>query len=296
MLNIDYDCEKHVLEHRLIEEQYKEACRWISDLGIEYKRTRFGDYERDLEEFVKSGNSDNKEERLKVFFNAQLEAIELIRVKNTLDSFNSAYAIETIKKSVAGQKFRNGSNADQSRDFAFELSMAGRFIKAGYHVDLRTITDIVVEIDGRRLYVECKRIKSVKQLQKRVKEAYKQTKVRLENDMSSRSRSLVALNLTDIINPRAMPVITTTFDRYKSMSARTLGDFVKSKERILLKNQHTKSLGTFAEFTTQGLVTGPGEFALLNSREAQFINLRLKAADLEFLCSFAEKLGNQNAV
>ena len=296
MLYIDHGCEKHILEARLLEEQYKEACQWISDLGIEYKRTRFGDYERDFEEFIRAGKTEDSEERLKVFFNAQLEAIELIRVKNTLDSFNSAQAIETIKKSVSGQKFRNGSTADQSRDFAFELSMAARFIKAGYHVDLRTITDIVVEIDGRRLYVECKRIKSAKQLGKRVKEAYKQTKARVTKDASSRTRSLIALNVTDIINPNAMPVITSSVDLYERMSLETLTDFVTLNQPTLVKNQHTKSLGAFTEFTTQGLVTGPDEFAFLNSREAQFINLRLKSRDFEYLNSFHMKLRNQNVV
>lgn len=293
---IDYNCEKYFLQQRLIYEQYKEACQWISDLGIEYKRSRFGDYERDFVEFIRVGKAEDKEERLKVFFNAHLEALDLIRVKNTLGSIKSRQVIETIKKSVSGQKFRNGSNADQSRDFAFELSMAGRFIKAGYDVDLRTITDIVAEIDGRRLYVECKRIKSGKQLQKRVKEAYKQTKGRLEKDRSSRSRSLVALNLTDLINPNAMPVIAPTVDSYKSISTQTLEAFVNSNKNILLKNQHTKSLGIFTEFTTQGLVADSDEFALLNSREAQITSGNLKPTDFDFLLSFGGKLGNQSVV
>lgn len=74
---IDYNCEKYFLQQRLIYEQYKEACQWISDLGIEYKRSRFGDYERDFVEFIRVGKAEDKEERLKVFFNAHLEALDL---------------------------------------------------------------------------------------------------------------------------------------------------------------------------------------------------------------------------
>jgi hypothetical protein len=296
LLYIDHDTEKYILESRTIEEEYKNSCEWISDLGIEFKRTRFGDYEKDFSEFIKGGGKENAKESVKTFFNAQLEANDLIRVKNAFDSFNSAQALDTIKKSVAGQKFRNGSKTDQSRDFAFELSMASRFIKAGYDVDLRTITDIVVEIDGRRLYVECKRIKSEKQLEKRVKEANSQTKVRISGDTSSRSRSFIALNLTDVINPTAMPIIQSSLGSYQRVSAATLKDYVTSNTSTLSKKQHNKCLGVFTEFTTQGFINTPDEYAFVNLRESNFFRYKLKTSDIEFLNTFFPQLGNQNIV
>lgn len=296
MLYIDPGSEKYIVESRILEEEYKDACQWISDLGIEFRRTRFGDYEKDFDEFIKGGGKGDAKESVKSFFNAQLEANDLIRVKNTFDSFNSAQALETIKKSVAGQKFRNGSQTDQSRDFAFELSMASRFIRAGYDVDLRTITDIVVEIDGKRLYVECKRIKSEKQLEKRVKEANTQTKTRLTKDTSSRARSFIALNLTDIINPTAMPMIQSSLELYRRASAETLKDFVTSNKSTLSKKQHNKCLGVFTEFTTQGFINNPGEYALVNLREGNFYQYNLKSGDKDFLNSFYLQLGNQNVV
>lgn len=296
MIYIDPGSEKHIVESRVIKTEYKEACNWISDLGIEYKKTRFGNYEKDLDEFIKNGGKGSAEESVKVFLNAQLEANEIIRIKNSFDSFNSSQALETIKKSVAGQRFRNGSNTDQSRDFAFELSMAARFLKAGYEVDLRTITDIVVEIEGKTLYVECKRIKSEKQLEKRVKEANKQTKKRIENNTGSKARSFIALNLTDVINPSAMPIITSSLDSYRRTSAETLKEYVISNKSTLSKKQHNKCLGVFTEFTTQGFINNTKEYAFVNIREGNFYQYDLRAKDRDFLNTFYPQLGNQNLI
>ena len=296
MIYIDPGSDKHIVESRLIESEYKDACQWISDLGIEYKRTRFGNYEKDLDEFIKTGGKENAKESVQTFFNAHLEANELIRIKNAFDSFNSTQALDTIKKAVTGQRFRNGSKSDQSRDFAFELSMASRFLKAGYEVDLRTITDIVVEINGKTLYVECKRIKSEKQLEKRVKEANKQTKTRITTSKSSSARSFIALNLTDVINPNAMPMVETSLDSYTRISAETLKNFVMLNKSTLSKNQHNKCLGVFTEFTTQGFINKPDNYALVNLREGNFYQYRLKKSDHDFLNKFYPKLGNQNIV
>ena len=296
MIYIDPGCEEYIVNSRLIESEYKDACEWITDLGIEYKRTRFGNYEKDFAEFIKGEGKENAKESVKTFMNAHQEANELIRVKNSFDSFNSSQALETIKKSVAGQRFRNGSKTDQSRDFAFELSMASRFIKAGYEVDLRTITDIVVQVNDRKLYVECKRVKSEKQLEKRVKEANTQTKTRIKNDTSSKSRSFIALNLTDIINPDAMPIITNSLDSYRRTSAEKLKDFVVSNKAILSKKQHSKCLGVLTEFTTQGFINKTDDYAFVNLREGNFYQYKLNSSDKDFLGSFYPQLGNQNLV
>jgi len=294
LIYIDPGSDKHIIESRQLECEYKEACQWIDELGLEYKRTRFGSYEKDFDAFIRTGDLKSPTENLKTFFNAHLEANELIRIKNAFDSLNSNYAFDAIKKTVSGQRFRNSCKSDYSRDFAFELSMASRFLKAGYEVDVRTITDLIVDIDSRPLYVECKRIKSANQLEKRVKEANEQTRKRVESNKSSKAKSFIALNLTDVINPDAMPMIASSLSYYKNASAQTLKDCVISQKNSLLKKKHNKSLGVFTEFTTQGFINNPESYALVHLREGNFYQYPLKDNDRQFLDSFAHKLGNQN--
>jgi len=293
---IDPGVEKFIAESKELENAYSEACEWISSLGITYKKTRFGAYEKDVGDFLTKRSNETSEESVKIFMNAHMEAHELIRIKKAFESLDSENYLETIKKTVAGQKFRNASDNDQSRDFAFELGIASRFLKAKYDVDLRSISDLIVHIDGRKLYVECKRLKSYNQLEKRVRAANKQIKLRLNNDVSTKSRGMIALNLTDIINPNAKPIIAASVEEYRDMSAFTLKDFVLSNKPKLSMSRHKKCLGVFTEFTTQGIIYTDRveDMAFVNIREGNIYQYQLQNADTAFLNGFWKKLGNQH--
>ncbi|MCL6272290.1 hypothetical protein M3P05_20450 [Sansalvadorimonas sp. 2012CJ34-2] len=293
---IDDGCERYIAHSKDVEKSYIEACEWISSLGIDYKKTRFGEYERDVENFIKNKGKTPAEESIKIFNNAQMEASELIRLKETFDNFSTDEIIDSIKKTTSGQRFRNASSKDQSRDFAFELGVASRFIRAGYSVDLRGVSDLVATIDGRKLYVECKRLKSYSQLEKRVKAANTQITNRLKQDKSSKSRGMIALNITDIINADAKMIISETIEQYQKASAETLKDFVLKHRKTLSEKKQKKHLGVLTEFTTQGIIfDGSKEnFAFANIREGNIYQYPLKQEEEKFLESFRGKLGDQN--
>lgn len=293
---IDPGYEKFIAESNELETAYSEACDWVSSFGVVYKKTRFGSYEKDIKGFIANRGNEPAKESVKTFMNAHMEANELIRIKKAFDSFDNNHVIESIKKSVSGQKFRNATSHDQSRDFAFELGVASRFLKANYEVDIKSISDLIVNIDGRKLYVECKRIKSYKQLEKRVRHANSQIKTRLDQDSSSKSRGMIALNVTDIINPNATPVITKSIEEYRAGSAEMLKQFVLNEKHHYLKNRHKKCLAVITEFTTQGLIYTDNvkDTALVNVREGNIYQHLLQKEDADFLDSFWEKLGNQH--
>jgi hypothetical protein len=211
-------------------------------------------------------------------------------------SFDAEDILEPIKKMTSGQRFRNATTKDQSRDFAFELGVASRFIKAGYTVDLRGISDLVVDIDGSRLYVECKRMKSFKQLGKRVQEANAQIRNRLSTDRSSKSRGMIALNVTDIVMEDDIPIIFPKIDAYQQASAQTLKTFVMDNKETLSNKRVNKCLGVLTEFTTQGIIYEPDtkEMALANIREGNVYQYPMSKMEHDLLNSFWGKLGNQN--
>ena len=296
-LYIDPGAEKFIENSKEVERSYIEACEWIQSLGIDYKKTRFGIYEKDMEAFVAGkdqveGDEDSKE-RIREFLNANMEAVELIRIKTAFEESDTGQLLENIKKMTGGQKFRNSSKADQSRDFAFELGVATRFIRAGYEVDLKSISDLVVTIDGRNLYVECKRLKSYSQFEKRAKEANKQIRRRIEQDRSSKSRGLIALNVTDVVNANAGVIVTDHVDKYRENSAAIMKDFVLEEKPKLSSKHHRKCLGVLTEFTTQGVVVSD-DIAFVNIREGNILEYPLKQNEKEFLDSFWPKLGGQN--
>ena len=73
-------------------------------------------------------------------------------------------------------------------------------MKAGFQVSLTGICDVVVTLSsGDSLFVECKRIKSEKQIPKNVSKAAKQLVKRMTSQASSKVNGLIAVNITDML-------------------------------------------------------------------------------------------------
>jgi len=235
-------------------EMYSEVCDWFNELGFSYSKNRYGLYKRHFDKFIEMAKTstvpDDKDELIRFkrqFDNAYIEVNEIIRIYNNLKSINSSEFIEQIKIIVSGQEFRANSDNDQARDFLFELSVACRFIKAGFSVSLTGICDVVVDLgDDGTLFVECKRIKSENKIDKNVKKANKQIVKRVQLHKSSKVKGLVAINVTDLLPktnmffPDSMPA-TTAIHRGAS------NNFIRQKLEKLKAGMTNKCLGVLCE-------------------------------------------------
>lgn len=82
--------EKFIAESKELDKKFIEACEWLGSFGIDYKKTRFGLYEKDFKDFVEGKGEQTAKESLQTFMNANLEATELIRLKSTFESFDNS--------------------------------------------------------------------------------------------------------------------------------------------------------------------------------------------------------------
>ncbi|MEP1446260.1 MAG: hypothetical protein ABJK37_09150 [Paraglaciecola sp.] len=236
---------------------YDEVCDWFNELGFSYSKKRYGLYKKHIDNFIdmtKSSSLQNDNDELltfkRAFDNAYIEVNEIIRVYNNLKLIKSSEFLEQIKKVISGHEFRANTDNDQARDFLFELSVACRFINAGFPVSLTGICDVVVDlgVDGT-LFVECKRIKSENKIDKNVKKANKQIVQRVRLHKSSKVKGLVAINVTDLL-PK------TNMFHPDSMSATTAihrgvsNNFVRQKLEKLKAGMTNKCLGVLCESAT----------------------------------------------
>lgn len=190
-------------------DKYKDVCTWFTELGFNYAATRYGIYLKNIQKLNEwsKGNdifcNINKDELVNfmgTLLNSHIEANEIIRVYGDIQALNSQEYIEQIKKVISGQELRATAEKDQARDFLFELSTASRFLRAGYSVSLSGVCDIVVTLpDGTLLFVECKRVKSIKKLAKNIKTAAQQLDKRIKDSRSYKNIGLIAVNITDLL-------------------------------------------------------------------------------------------------
>lgn len=137
-------------------ERYQESFDWLSSIGLPFSKSRYGRYKQIIEQFAYKFdeiNKENFEQKLYEFLNAHLEVTELIRIKNSFENSLHADFIEKLKKVTSGSLFRNQSRQDQSRDYSFELSVATRFLNAGYSVDISHMADVVTIVNNRKIFI-----------------------------------------------------------------------------------------------------------------------------------------------
>ncbi|ENM5795663.1 hypothetical protein V4V47_003694, partial [Vibrio mimicus] len=243
-------------------QDFSEACKWLSEeMGFPYKKTRMGDYERLLDTFFNpDAKVPAKQDLLDDFYSfmqAATEAIQIIRLWNTFKVGNHQGLKERIKHVMSGKSLRaeaikknkNGQNDDPARDFAFELNIASRFLKAGYQVDLTDECDVVVTIDRKKLYIECKRIKSLKKLGSRIKEASNQIDVRIGRERKNKF-GLIALDVTDVLIPDGTVTAISDVRLYNMQIQKMITDFVRKNQTVSDSNKGRNVAGILFEYNS----------------------------------------------
>jgi len=276
---------------------FDEVCCWFTDLGFEYSRNRYGIYKKVFDRFIELTKGIENENDLldfkKSFDNAYIEVNEIIRVHNCLKNLDSSDFIDQIKKVISGQEFRGNTNNDQARDFLFELSVASRFISAGYSVSLTSICDVVVDLgDDGTLFVECKRIKSAKQIDRNVKKANKQILKRIEEQSSSQVHGLVAVNITDLL-PKNNMLYPDSKAAATAIHKGISNNYVKSELRQFSAGSKRKCFGVMVESAVMNYLSEKSlQQGFIYSRHTEYLpysdNVKFK--------NLAPKLSNQDIV
>ena len=281
--------------------QYEEALIWLKGLGLPAFESRLGKYKKIIDNFegnLKALDDEiSAEKTFHEYLNAQMEAAELIRIYRSLSNRDFAEFSEQLKKVTAGQPFRNASKQDPSRDFAFELTVASRFINAGFDVQLNQLADIVAVKNGYpKLFLECKRIKSDKRVQENVKKANEQLKKRIASERSKLCRGIVAINVTEIINPDNDMNVVSNVHELQSVSSTLLEAFVRNNERNLETKKFNKCLGVLVESTMQGYSIENGGHNTINCRGAKLYQYQNQSSDASLVRDIGLLISNQNIV
>lgn len=277
-------------------EKIDEAVNWLNSIGVRSTATRLAKYKSFIAEFYRVlGTPDATANHLYQFAQAQREVFELIRIMETLQLQESLHFLQRLRGITSGTPFRSAQAHDPARDISFELSIAGRFIKAGLEVDLSQVADVVVRCDRYTIYVECKRITSEKQVEKRISEAYQQASRRIASSASSQAKGLCAFEVSEIINPQLEMYTVTGPLEFQHATSQQLASYVFGKRYIVQKHSKKGVLGSLFQYIAQGysIDEASQEIQLTNNRGASFFNTTRTASEATLVDSFLERLSNQ---
>jgi hypothetical protein len=284
-----------------IYDKYNDAIEWLERLGLPAKNSRFGNYKKIFDNYSSKVKSSIEitsfKSDLNPFLNAHLEISEIIRIYDTLSDRDHSEFAEQLKKITSGQVYRDSLNHDESRDFSFELAMAARFINGGYEVQLNDLADIVVIKEGNpKIFVECKRVTSLKRVKANVKKANEQLKKRMADDKSKLCRGLVALNVSALINPKNITTVVDDVNQLQEMLNVLLSDFCYKNEINFSAKKSNKCLGVFTEATLAGYEIKGRVQNIIIGRGAQLLRYEHSTSDIQLIDEIGSKVSNQKVM
>lgn len=135
-------------------------------------------------------------------------AIEFLNVMQFFASNDIQLDLALVRTVCGGNLPKpNEKPRGQDRDFFFELKVARYLYAFGAKVDLTKDTDIVAEIAGRKIFIECKRLWSESNKIKQYKKAEKQLFRRIQGQ-DCRPRGWVYLDASYLLNEGKLPYPT----------------------------------------------------------------------------------------
>ena len=238
-----------------------QACDWLENLGISYSRTRIGAYKSLFSTLSKHQSANTLDEFYEIYsfpewVNAAHECAELIRTYEGLADQNDPNLTSRLKMGIKGHEIFVLDNKERSgRDFSFEMSVAAKFCQQGYFVDFGHDADIMVTFNNETLFLECKRLKSQKNVRGNIKKGLKQLHNRYKYSTNpGGARGLLVLSIGKVTNP--------SFGLLEGKDAVDLGNkafaynaaFIDKHNRLWIGTKDKRTLGAVVIFDLPGIL------------------------------------------
>lgn len=155
-------------------EDYREAIEWFKSNGFNINNSRYMSIMRQIGEFGEGQYSADL-----IWGMSEVNVLYLV-YRDLLRHMDLGK--KNIRKLLNGSDFikdESITGSENSRNYLFELSLAGIFYQSGIDVSFDTEADFMFLVRAHVVgFVECKRVRSIANLQGNIEEAYKQIKTR----------------------------------------------------------------------------------------------------------------------
>ncbi len=232
--------------------QIPTVLKWLSSYGINVNNSRYAKYEqiindyfnnKDLEKYLldKDLNSielnqklkDKTSEKFLFMTEALKEVFEIVIIYKTLyTETNNVFLKERLHKIIKGKTLiKNGENSPTNpRDILFELVIISYFCNLNYKVNFNVMTDVVVENSELKVFGECKRLSSEKNLQKQLSKAKKQLQ---KIDFKNNEYGLIFIDISNCIYENFINTELQNAENARNLLDYFVNNFITRNEKVI---------------------------------------------------------------
>jgi len=241
------------------------ATEWVQSLGLQYEKTRIGEYKRAIDRLLEIYKSEDNETIQKEFVsivNAVYEANELIAIYLSLaGKFDEKLRshITTYAKGPSNYTHELVSaSSNLGRNIAFELLVMSKLAFAGIEIDFDIKADVAGIFDNRSILIECKRPQSTEKLEANIKDAFKQLERKYRSPVRMRHRGIIAIDISKLINPKFMLYVQANESLLEAGISRLVDDFISNNERLWQTGRNRKTIAVILRLSLMGINEGKG--------------------------------------
>lgn len=244
-----------------ISNQYLDACKWMESIGVKLGTGRTKHYEKIIFEWSKIANNVSYDQ-FKINFselvNALFEIFDFIYIHQSFkstDILHLTLIIEKLNKGVNGPiKFEDETPENTAaRNYLFEAIVAATMHQPSFGIEtiLNAQSDTGILFSDKKIWIECKRIYSDEQIEKRILKASCQLNKILNSQLGSGNRGIIVLDITNIFN-KNLDILAVKDETELAQIIRSYMDEVikinSPKWQKILKNKHKKIIGVIVRF------------------------------------------------
>lgn len=249
------------LSHLAVANDYQNACDWFKNNDIQYSNTRIQKYKFIIEELAKVKSKNELYDAYeKINFskvvNAIYEIAEISEIYHGLKHVEDREFINRLSKIVKGRElFATDVSNTKDRDFSYELKVVSKFSRAGCHVDFGDDADIKTIVDGSPFFVECKRLKSDKKIQRRISEAMKQLHKRYsKSEYPSKARGILSISISKLMNKDLGIIERRSSTEIGNIVTKHIEGFILKYRRYWEKSTDKRTIGVVVHLDVPGII------------------------------------------
>lgn len=237
MYEITSNSQKHTHSETLSE--LGKALAWLEkDLGLRVVNTRIQNYFKLLDKAEPTKDF----EKYKQYLLTKKEVDEFVFIYRAFKGEAKENIYKQVEFAISGTDYRHNIKREKSepaRDYLHELSIAARLKLSGVEVETNNICDVVAKFNNKKIYIECKRVKSKNKVLPRIKEANKQIAKRI-GLRKNNAYGYITVDVTDLLCIGKNIEEYDDIEHFKTYSKIRLGAFSKEygmKIRSLVSNK-----------------------------------------------------------
>ena len=243
-------------------EQYSAAMRWMAGLGIKLSPGRTSHYEKVVgrwKDAYKTATADEGRKIFPDFVSSMFEVFDFVSIYKAFEGVPAhrlTSVIEKLQKGVNGPINAADETPDSTaaRNFLFEASVAARAHRPnrGIQAILDARSDTGISLNGKKIWVECKRVTTVDKIESNARKASSQLETILSGEVGYGHRGIVALDVSKILNRGDQIFVTQNDDELLASVDRIMDRFIEEHSHIwqrVYERKHKKIIGTIIRFS-----------------------------------------------